>query len=520
MNPKSRFVIHIGLFLVLTGGSSLVPTYAGDRACPSPVAQICSAEEIEAIPTATLANLNWAIQATPSGYSDFIVRGEGAFPQTDPRTGQPNLHEFISGELMMAFSYNGQSPMWSTRCPRYPDWKVPGYNYQILQAPSFTEDPDSDGLNEGTSMFGNSDIEYTVQYDMDLLDEGVAMGIGADYKLSDRFALKMTYEVYNPGPNPITDFSAFLLFHGHPGNTEIGNSNAVHDEMSYLSGALQGYRYDSTAYAEDVSGLIDNFASGSMISDYISVQSMDAAIEYGAGPYNGHGAGQPASGEHCEIEAGALGMEMSIMGAEASLSRKWSLGDIAPGEMKSFDFLITQRSESKGIDRGNLCLRWQFDFDQTNPNLMLTHGACDTPAAGTPVDIVSGSISKLAVVPDCDPTFDCTQLTDLSCVRTNYSLDRLTVDGHGHPQDARFFLARDASRFTTWGDGHLTGRTLRRFLFTPSTAPGLDVVDACPVGAGSPVDGLDSAQVQRRYSFDIDAWARTNYQHVIHRATP
>jgi hypothetical protein len=486
--------------------------------------EVCTQEEIEDIPVATLANLNWRVQTTPSGYSDFIIRGEGAFPQRDPRTGQENLHEYVSGELMMAFEYNDQPPMWATRCPRYPDWKVEGYDYQILEAPSFEQDTDGDGINEGQSRFGNDLVEYTVRYDMDLLDEGVAMGTGSGYRLSDRFALKMTYEIFNPGPEPITDFSAYLLFHGHPANTEIPNADGVYDPTDYTAGSLQAYRYDSTVFAEDVSGLTDGFDSGSAITDFISIQTMQPAAQYGAGPYNGHGAGKPVSGEHCQIESGSLGMETSVLGAEAALSRRWDIGDIPPGETRQLDFLITQSSESKGIDRGPFCLRLNYGFEQTDPELRLTHGACDTPSSTTPSDIVSGSISKLAVVPDCDPAFDCTRLTDLTCVRAGYGLDRLTLEDDGHPLDARYYLAREAGRFTSWGEGQQTsGRPLRRFLFTPSTVPDLDVVDACPTGSGSvnagpPPEDLRSAQ--RRFSFDVDAWSREKYQHWIDRATP
>ena len=159
-----------------------------------------------------------------------------------------------------------------------------------------------------------------------------------------------------------------------------------------------------------------------------------------------------------------------------------------------------------------------------NPELLIEHGACEAPAAAQPSDIISGSLSKLALVEGCDPTFDCTQLIDLSCERANYAFDRVTLDGEGHRLDARFYLARPAGRFTSWGDGQLSnGRDLFRFFFTPSTASGLDVVDACPPGAGSPADGPGSAVIgkgQRQFSFDVDAWSEENYQHWIDRALP
>ena len=523
-NQLSRFVrlFSVMFAVVLFAGSAA--TLAGNLQCTPAAVSVCSAEELEAIPTSSIANLNWLVQVTPSGYSDFIIRGVGAFPQTDPRTSQPNLHEFVSGELMTAFAYNGHAPMWTTRCPRYPDWKVEDYNYNILEAPSFTTDTDGDGLNEGQSRFGNDLVEYTVKYDMDLLDEGMALNLGASYKLSDRFALKITYDVFNPGPDPITDFSAFLMFHGHPGNTEIGNANGVYDTTPYAFGSWQSYRYDQTIYAENVSGLTDNFDSGSQISDYISIQTMMPPAGYGAGPYDGHGAGKPEFGEHCQIETGMLGMETSIMGAEATLSRRFDLGDIAAGQTKSFEFVIAQRSESKGIGLNPCCLQLNYSFDASNPELSITHGACDTPQVESASDIVSGSLSKLALIPDCDAGFDCTRLIDLSCERANYGFDRFTIDDGAHRLDARFYLARPAARFTSWGQGQqASGRPIERFLFTPSTVSGIDVVDACPTDRGAPADGPvtdDVKRTQRDFSYDVDAWARRNYEHLVLRAIP
>jgi hypothetical protein len=524
----ARAATAILLCSALTLLGALGTVGAGDSPCA--ITSVCSEEILQQIPTDTLANLNYSATVTPSGYSDFVIRGVGPFPRVDPRNpgGPAPLHELYSGEFALAVGYNGMNPTFLERCFRYPegDTQSPFLN---LLAPAFDVDSDADGINEGMSRVGNDDLEVTVHYDMDVVLDGVAMGRGlaggAAYQKSDPFTFRVSYDFRNISGANLTDLSVYKFDHTHPANNETGtDNNFVYDSVMHADGAFQDFRYDFTSFGTN-SGLTDGYDTGSQITDHISIQYNLPPADFGMGTYDGHGAGIPSPSLFCTVVNGSpLGGEMSLFGGEVASAARFDLGDLAPDETRSFEMLFTMHSMAEGIDYTG-CLRLNETAPGSQPTIGIEKGACtdQSSLAGT-YDIVSGSLAELSFVDECNPgVFDCTALVNLVCLEKGYGFDRKTLMEDAHLLDARFYLVRPESRFSSYGMGRqLDGFPVERFLFTPSTVPDLDVVDICGgltydsegSTAGAPYPDLP----QRRFSFDVDAWARAVHQQLLSRA--
>jgi hypothetical protein len=483
-------VIAAALFAAAIPPSAL----AIDTECPVPVTA-CSAKEIEAIPVSILANPHWLLQVTPSGYSDFGIFTLPPFPRRDPRApdGPGPLHEMFSGEWAAAVGYNNQPPIWLERCFRYPEWKT-NSNFETVQEALFPDDPDGDGMNEGTSITRNDLLEITIHYDMELIPGGVAMGKGtADttpLESSNPFALKLTYDLKNISANTLTGVSLYQFSHPHPANAEKPVVSAGYDDVMHATGGLQNYRYDITGFATN-SGLADGHPTGSTFNDHVGFSSRTMPPAWGLGTYQGHNPGDPGlpssggmkplRGEHCDVENRMLANERTLLGAEAAGSMRLDLGTLAPNETKSAEVLLTFQSRARGVPATS-CLRI-LDTRAADPRIQITRGACTNPIpTATTWDVVAGSIYDLAVVPGCDPTFDCTQLINLRGLAKGYGLDRITLADDAHVSDTLYYLVRRAGRFTPWGDGNQGpgAPPLRRYYFTPVTAPGVDACDAIP----------------------------------------
>ncbi|GAB4370184.1 MAG: hypothetical protein Kow0062_04630 [Acidobacteriota bacterium] len=478
--------------LALTACSAFV--LSGDTSC-APAVTACTQEEIDAIPVASIANMHWLMQVTPSGYSDFAIVTRPPFPRRDPRDpmGPAPLHEMLSGEWAAAVRYDGMGPIWLERCFRYPEWKT-NSNFTIVEPPQFPDDPDGDGLNEGWSRIQNDHLDIRVEYDMEIAPDGVAMGKDAinveQFETSNPFVLFVTYELTNRTMAPLTGLALYQLAHIHPGNTETGIVDIGWDPMMYPSGDFQQFQYDITGFSYN-SGLIDGFATGSTFHDHVGFSADIMPAAFGLGSYRGHRPGdpglpatggmKPVEGEHCDIENEALAGETALFQDEAAGSMRFDLGDLAPGATTSLRLMFSIQTRASGVPAES-CLRVVDDTGPC-PEIRIARGPCISPGPGAgPFDIVMGSLYDLQIVPGCDPAFDCVQLTSLVCLAQGHTSTDLTLAEDGHASDSLFYLVRRSGRFTSWGQGQpATGQPpLERFFFTPSTAPGVDACDVIP----------------------------------------
>jgi hypothetical protein len=472
----------------------VMPVLASERACQDLPGSItaCTQEEIEAIPTATYGNPNWFIQLTPSGYSDFVIRGVAPFPDRDPRDpdGPEPLHEMLSGELMAGIRYDGMFE-WLERCLRYPDWESTS-TFDIVQPVTFPEDADADGFLEGDSIVANDHLRIRVSYDFEDTGTGVAMGygpLGGDpYRLSDRYVLRTRYELTNISGATLSGVSFYQLVHPHPANTEISTVDMAYDPTQHLDGALQGFRYDLTGTAMN-SGLTDGYPTGSTFWDHVSLSADMAPAAFGLGPYRGHVPGDPglpASGGlkpevgiHCDVEANLFDSETSWMQDQSGGAMRWDFGDLAADETVSLTWVLAIQSEPSGVP-APACLH--IEETGGDPRIRFSRGACPSGLAAGPYDLVVGSLADLALAPGCSPDFDCVQLTDLWCRGRAHGFDVYDADEDAHATDALYYLVRRSAAFTSWGMGRQPDGMppLQRFFFSPSTAPDIDVCQAPP----------------------------------------
>jgi hypothetical protein len=467
---------------------------AGDTAC-SPAPSACTQEEIDAIPVARAANIHWALQLTPSGYTDFGTYDQPPFVRGDPRDADAPepIHEMFSGEWAAAVAYDAMAPVWLEKCFRYPEWKT-NSNFTIVDPVQFPGDPDEDGMNEGFSTIENPQLRIRVEYDFENTGTGVAMGKGsADpgeaFETSNPFVLHQTYELTNITAAPLTGVSFYKLSHPHPANAETGIVDIGFDDTPHAEGALQDYRWDISGFATN-SGLVDNYETGSWFRDHVTVQTNTPPSAWGLGTYRGHAPGdeglpetggmKPVEGEHCDIENQTLANETELLGDEVAGSMRFDLGTIEPDQTVAVSFVLAFQSRPAGVPATS-CLR-VVDDSGAFPVIELTRGACSGALDAGPYDAVMGSVYDLALVPDCDPAFDCTRLVNLRCKAAAHPFDRLTVDDDAHRLDTLFYLVRRSGRFTQWGEGQpAAGQPpLERFFFTPSTSPGVDACDVMP----------------------------------------
>ncbi len=399
----------------------------------------------------------------------------------------------FSGEWAGAIAYGGMAPTWLERCFRYPEWKT-NSDFEIVDEPQFPDDPDGDGLNEGWSRIRNMHFDITVRYDMENTGTGVALGRGSAggdaFERSNPFVLHQTYEITNISGGLLEDVSFYQLSHTHPANTETPTADVAWDDVAHAFGAHQSYRFDISGFALN-SGLVDGFETGSQFHDHVSFSSSMMPAAWGLGSYRGHRPGdpglpasggmKPVEGEHCDIENRMLAGETLLTGDEVAGSMRYDLGDLADGQTVSLSFLLAFQSRASGLP-AEACLRV---VDDTGPSLdiRLDKGPCKGAMPAGPFDVISGSLSDLALARDCDPTFDCVVIRNTRCLVHEHMENQFLLDDDAHELDALFYLARRSGRFTQWGfglDAMSPGRELRRFFFTPETAPGVDTCDALP----------------------------------------
>lgn len=488
------------LFPVVAAGAILlaasIAARAGDTIC-SPAIRACTVDEISALPVRDISTLLSSLQLTPSGYTDFGIVRKPPFPRWDPRTpgGPPPLHEMFSGEWAAAVGYDSMVPIWLESCLRYPEWRT-NSNFSIVEVPDFSTDLDADGINEGSSLIRNPDLEIRIHYDFEIAPGGVAMGKGAAdpgeaYETSDPFVFIQTYDIKNITTRTLQNLSLYQFAHMHPANAEEPIVDIGWDDTAHPFGLYGTYRYDITGFSTN-SGLTDNYPTGSTFRDHVSFSSSIMPAAHGLGSYRGHvpgdnglpasGGMKPIVGEHCDIENRMLANEATLLQDEAAGSMRFDLGNFAPGEMKSVSVMLSFQSRAHGIPAAS-CLE-VVNERTADPEIRLTRGPCQrggTDDSG-PWDVMYGSLYDLQLVPGCSPSFDCTALIAPVCVAQGYTSNEITVTEDAHLTDALFYLVRHSGRFTSWGSGASRAGEppVERFFFTPTTAPGVDACDVIP----------------------------------------
>jgi hypothetical protein len=449
----------------------------------------CTAKELMALPKANYSSPSYYVTFGASGYSDFGIVTRGPYPQEDPRNpgGFAPLHEMMSGEFATAISHDGMPTEWTQECWEYPSHRAPT-TWMVETGPSFVDDLDGDGFLEGKSSVINPYLRLTVNYDWVDTGTGVAMGRGllggAAYQLSDRFVLRLRYDIENITANTVNGVKFTQFGHSHPGNTEISTADIVFDDAMHAAGAFQDFRYDLTAVATN-SGLVDNYPTGSTFLDHIGISSNMMPSVWGLGTFGGHtpidagidpASGRPLSGLHCDVEAGTLGNETILQQVEAAGAMQWDLGNIGSGQTVSLDVMFTYRSRDFG-DPAEACL--EITESRFSHVLHMSKGLCeDTGPAKTPIDIARGSVRDIFAVRECGTDLNCVVLGRMDCLAYGYGFSRFSLDDDAHRLDRlKYYLVRPSGTpFLNWGFGDIPfdGNPWQRVVGSPVTAPGID----------------------------------------------
>lgn len=311
-------------------------------------------DNIAVTPTSTggwqvLANPNWNITLTDSGYSDYLIDNTPGFEG----------REYLSGEWGAAVAYkvggSSKSPRWMEPNFAFPDWQT-NSNFHVV-TPITLIASNADGLPIAQSVIANNDIEITIRYEMIDTVTGIPMGItaasagGAGASIdSNRYVLNQSYTVKNISGAAITNLQVFQMLHG------FTSTAGVYDSRTY-AGKHSDYRYDATLSGVDGGTIGAPGSSASGLKDYIGFSGKVAPSAFEIGYYgiqsNGiddHATGKPSDGVHLSIENNWGFAPYSTRRGTDSFApaspwvagaQRYELGAIADGQSVTIDVMLS-----------------------------------------------------------------------------------------------------------------------------------------------------------------------------------
>ena len=305
--------------------------------------------------TLVLANPDWNITLTDSGYSDLL------FDNTPGFQGR----EYLSGEWGAAVGYQLSggatvSPQWLEPHFSYPDWTT-NSTFHVV-SPITQGVLNADNLPTAQSVISNNQLEITLRYEMVDTVTGTPMGsapasaTGAGTFInSNRYVLKQTYTIRNVSGSAISNIQFFQLLHG------LQAQRGMYDNRSY-AGPLSAFRYDVTEAGVDA-WAVSSGSSSAGLEDFIGFHASVAPSGYEIGYYgiegNGvdnHSVGKPSDGVHLSVEdnwqtppyTSRLGTD-SFTPAQRWIAgtERWNLGNLAAGASVSHEVLLTLRTGTR-----------------------------------------------------------------------------------------------------------------------------------------------------------------------------
>lgn len=294
-----------------------------------------------------LANPNWNITLTDSGYSDFL------FDNTPGFEGR----EYLSGEWGAAVSYTvgntTMQPTWLEPRFLFPDWDT-NSDFHVVMPISLVAS-NADGLPVAQSILANNDLEITIRYEMVDTVTGMPMGVAASSAAgtgnsvgSNRYVLNQAYTIRNISGSTITGLNVFQLLHG------FTSQRGVFDNRTY-PGKLSTYHHDVTLAGIDAGTIGAGGSSASGLEDYIGFSSSVAPTAFEIGHYgiegiDDHGTAKPSDGVHLSIEADwATAPYSDRQGTDffapndrwIAGAQRYALGSIADGQSVSVDVMLS-----------------------------------------------------------------------------------------------------------------------------------------------------------------------------------
>jgi len=389
-----------------------------------------------------LSNPSWEIQLTSAGYSDYLGDHTPGFLG----------REYLSGEWGAAVGYTKAgttvNPIWLERNFIYPDWTT-NSDFDTTTAINGSD-------TSATSVIANSDLQISQNFQIVDTLTGTPMGITAASAfgagkalLSNRYALLQTYDITNTSGSSISNLQFFQFLHG------LESQSGVYDNRSYL-GAYSDYRYDVTLGG-------DGGAAGQF--DYIGFSSKIAPSAFEIGRYgdesNGvdnHTVGKPSVGTHLSVEDNDLKNTDSFAPTTRWVSgaERWDLLDLAAGETKTFDVLLTiltgwqvASGDTGGSGNGGSTqaggVDYEFEGNHSDGQFFISYHPEDE--AGLQALINTGEIG----IPPFETTNGPTQLFDVDFQGEFQGLLKLTF---GYDVALLGGVEETLLRVFHWRDGH------------------------------------------------------------------
>lgn len=294
----------------------------------------------------TLANPQWNITLTDSGFSDFLLDNTPGFEG----------REYLSGEWGAAIGYQvsggaSVTAQWLEPKFLYPDWTT---NSTFTVVSPLTQTAlNADNLPIAESVIANPDLRITQRFEMLDTVTGTPMGTRAasaagagGFAHSNRYVMKHTYTVKNLTGAAVSNVRLFQLLHG------LNSQRGVYDNRVY-SGPLGNFNHDTTLAGVDAWAT----GAGAGLEDFIAFHAAAAPTAHEIGYYgiegNGidnHSIGKPTDGVHLSIEHDWQGAPYDSRQGTDSFApptrwvggaQRWELGNLAPGQEVSFDVLLS-----------------------------------------------------------------------------------------------------------------------------------------------------------------------------------
>jgi len=294
----------------------------------------------------TLANPQWNITLTDSGFSDFLLDNTPGFEG----------REYLSGEWGAAIGYQvsggaSVTAQWLEPKFLYPDWTT---NSTFTVVSPLTQTAlNADNLPIAESVIANTDLRITQRFEMLDTVTGTPMGTRAasaagagSFNHSNRYVMKHRYTVKNLTGAQVSNVQLFQFLHG------LNSQRGVYDNRIY-SGPLGNFNHDTTLAGVDAWAT----GAGAGLEDFIGFHAASAPTAREIGYYgiegNGidnHSMGKPTDGVHLSIEHNWLGAPYdSRQGTDffapparwVGGAQRWELGNLAPGQEASFEVLLS-----------------------------------------------------------------------------------------------------------------------------------------------------------------------------------
>lgn len=342
-----------------------------------------------------LANPDWGIILTDHGYSDILM---------DLRIVDGVNYrgrEYLSGEYAHAVGYSltgvPVGPTWLEPDFIFPDWTT-NSDYTVV-SPITLVGTNTFGLPVFESVVTNGDLEIKIISEM--LDNG-AVGIqngmtaaGEPSVLvppitSNKYVMLQRFEYTNVSEGLIEDLTVYQMLHGLPSLVSLFDDRAYPPagpdplglDTAFIHDSTVIGRDDETGSYADPSECIPGATPGTTPSDIehfdvLTFHTPDTPSDVGNNYYGSqiagddHVSGKPSTGIHLDIEAGLLnGSDFFDPGdidyppfitvtpsygitdpddLWVASAQEHKLGDIAPGETVTFDYLLSLQTSTQTI---------------------------------------------------------------------------------------------------------------------------------------------------------------------------